>query len=100
MTTQIKRIAINFGGGYIPGLNSVIAGTVLSASELGWEVVGILDGFDGLLFPERYPGGGLVKFNPQATGELTGSVSSVLGTAVRSDPFNVRTINADGYAEE
>jgi 6-phosphofructokinase 1 len=100
MTKQIKKIAINFGGGYVPGLNSVIAGTVLSASKLGWEVVGILDGYDGLLFPERYPGGGLIKFNPKTTGDLSGSVSSILGTAVRSDPFNVRTINADGFAEE
>jgi 6-phosphofructokinase 1 len=100
MTKQIKKIAINFGGGYVPGLNSVIAGTVLSANQLGWEVVGILDGFDGLLFPELYPGGGLIKFDPKRTGDLSGSVSSILGTAVRSDPFNVRTINADGFAEE
>ena len=61
MTTQPRRIAINIGGGYVPGLNAVIAGTVLAASELGWEVVGIRDGFEGLLFPERYPGGGLVN---------------------------------------
>ena len=57
MTKQIKKLAINFGGGYVPGLNSVIAGSVLSAGELGWEVVGIIDGFDGLMFPERYPEG-------------------------------------------
>ena len=100
MTKQIKKIAINFGGGYVPGLNSVIAGTVLSASELGWEVVGIIDGFDGLLFPDRYPEGGLIKLNPQTIVDLSGSAGSVLGTAVRSDPFNVRTINADGFAEE
>jgi 6-phosphofructokinase 1 len=96
----MKRIAINFGGGYVPGLNSVIAGTVLSASKLGWEVVGILDGFDGLLFPDRYPEGGLIKFNPKTIGDISCSVSSILGTAVRSDPFNVRTINEDGFAEE
>jgi 6-phosphofructokinase 1 len=100
MTKQIKKIAINFGGGYVPGLNSVITGTVLTASKLGWEVVGIVDGFDGLLFPERYPQGGLIKFDPERTGDLSGSAGSVLGTAVRSDPFNVRTINADGFAEE
>jgi 6-phosphofructokinase len=100
MTKQIKKIAINFGGGYVPGLNSVIAGTVLSASRLGWEVVGILDGFDGLLFPERFPEGGLITFNPKTTGDLSGSESSILGTAVRSDPFHVRTINTDGFAEE
>jgi len=100
MTKKIKRIAINFGGGYVPGLNSVIVGTVLSANQLGWEVVGISDGFDGLLFPDRFPEGGLIKFDPKKTGDISGSVSSFLGTAVKSDPFNVRTINSDGYAEE
>ena len=29
MTQQTRRIAVNFGGGYVPGLNAVIAGTVL-----------------------------------------------------------------------
>jgi 6-phosphofructokinase len=100
MTKQIKRIAINFGGGYVPGLNSVIVGTVLAASELGWEVVGIIDGFDGLLFPDRYPDGGLIKLSPQILENISGSASSVLGTVVRSDPFNVRIINSDGFAEE
>ncbi len=63
MTQQTKRIAVNFGGGYVPGLNAVIAGTVLASSELGWEVFGIQDGYDGLLFPDRYPGGGLVRLD-------------------------------------
>jgi ATP-dependent phosphofructokinase / diphosphate-dependent phosphofructokinase len=100
MTKQIKHIAINFGGGYVPGLNSVIVGTVLAASELGWEVVGIINGFDGLLFPDRYPDGGLIKLTPQILENISGSASSILGTAVRSDPFNVRIINPDGFAEE
>ena len=65
MTQQTKRIAVNFGGGYVPGLNAVIAGTVLASSELGWEVFGIQDGYDGLLFPDRYPGGGLVRLTPR-----------------------------------
>ena len=65
MTRQTTRIAVNFGGGYVPGLNAVIAGTVLASNELGWEVVGIQDGYDGLLFPGRYPGGGLVPLTPR-----------------------------------
>ena len=44
--------------------------------------------------------GGLIKLNPHTVGDLSASVSSILGTAVRSDPFNVRTINSDGFAEE
>lgn len=84
----------------MPGLNAVITGTVLAANELGWEVVGILDGFDGLLFPKRHPGGGLVKLGPQIIENLAGTTGCILGTAARSDPFHVRTINADGIVEE
>ena len=93
MTTQIKRIAINFGGGYVPGLNSVIVGAVLAANELGWEVVGIRDGYDGLLLPDRYPDGGIVKLTLPMVENLAGATGCILGTAAQSDPFHVRTIN-------
>jgi ATP-dependent phosphofructokinase / diphosphate-dependent phosphofructokinase len=100
MKTKIKRIAINFGGGYVPGLNAVITGAVLAASQLGWEVVGIRDGFEGLLFPNRYPDGGLVKLSPPIMENLTGSTGCILGTAGQSDPFHVRTITAENQVEE
>jgi 6-phosphofructokinase len=35
MAKQTKRIAVNVGGGYVPGLNAVITGAVLAASEPG-----------------------------------------------------------------
>jgi 6-phosphofructokinase 1 len=96
----MKRIAINFGGGYVPGLNAVIKGAVLAASELGWEVVGIYDGFEGLLFPDRYPEGGLVKLVPQKVDNLAGASGCILGTAFQRDPFHVRNITADNIVEE
>lgn len=99
MTTQGKRIAVNVGGGYVPGLNAVVTGVVLAASELGWDVVGIRDGFEGLLFPDRYPGGGLVKLGPQAVEDLAGATGCILGTAASSDPFHVRTLGADQVEE-
>src|SRR5512136_631341 len=100
MTIQIKRIAINFGGGYVPGLNAVITGAVLAAGKLGWEVVGIRDGYDGLLFPGHYSDGGLLKLTPQIVETLTGATGCILGTAAQSDPFHVRTINAENIVEE
>ena len=51
MTAPRQGIAINVSRGYVPGLNAVITGVVVAASELEWEVVGIRDGFEGLLFP-------------------------------------------------
>jgi 6-phosphofructokinase len=100
MDTALHRIAINAGGGYVPGLNAVVTGAVLSASKLGWEIVGIRDGYDGLMTRENYPDGGLVKLNPQVVENLSGSNGNILGTAARTDPFRVRTINAENYVEE
>lgn len=45
------RIGILNSGGDCPGLNAVIHGVVGAASELGWEVIGFKDGFEGLLPP-------------------------------------------------
>jgi len=100
MTTDGKRVAVNLGGGYVAGLNAVITGVVLAANELGWETVGIRDGFDGLLFPERYPEGGLLHFKPRMVDDLAHSSGSILGTAARNDPFHVRNVNAENQVEE
>ncbi|MCA1796606.1 MAG: 6-phosphofructokinase, partial [Geobacteraceae bacterium] len=49
-----KTVAILTGGGDCPGLNAVIRGVVRSAiKNYGWRVLGILDGFDGLLEGNR-----------------------------------------------
>ena len=95
-----RRVAINIGGGYVPGLNAVIAGTVLAAHEFGWEVLGIRDGFDGLLFPDRYPEGGVVALTTRAVNGLASVPGVLLGTATRTDPFHVRTINKENAVEE
>ena len=94
-----KRIAIMVGAGYIPGINAVVAGASLAAGKLGWELVGILDGFDGLLHPEKYPNGGLIAIDPKVL-NLDPNTSSVLGQSSRIDPFNVRTINELEMVEE
>ena len=100
MKRAIKRIGINIGGGYVAGINAVIAGTVLAAHELGWEVMGIRDGFDGLLFPERYPEGGWFTLGPQLVENLRADGSPILGNAARTDPFRVRQVNAENMVEE
>jgi phosphofructokinase-like protein len=45
----IKRIGVLTGGGDAPGLNPAIRAVVLKAAEIGAEVVGIYDGWKGLL---------------------------------------------------
>ena len=90
--SSIKRIAVNVGGGFVPGLDAVVTGVVRAAGELGWTVAGIRDGFDGLLFPDRYPDGGLVP--------LTDRAGDVLGNATRTNPFCVRHVTAENEVEE
>ncbi len=48
------RIGILNSGGDCPGLNAVIHGVVGAASQLGWEVIGFRDGFEGMLPPGDY----------------------------------------------
>jgi ATP-dependent phosphofructokinase / diphosphate-dependent phosphofructokinase len=49
-----ERIGILTGGGDCPGLNTVIRAVVKCATKLGWDTIGFLDGFEGLLDPLRY----------------------------------------------
>ncbi len=44
-----KQIAVLTGGGDAPGLNAVIRGITIKAKSLGYDVLGILDGWKGLL---------------------------------------------------
>lgn len=49
MKNGIKRIAIMTGGGDCPGLNAVIRAVTRKAiMDNGWEVMGILNGYNGL----------------------------------------------------
>ena len=61
-----RRIAINVGAGYVPGINAVIAGRRPGGRQI-WDgslsasAMGLKDCF----IPERYPDGGLVTLSPQ-----------------------------------
>ena len=99
MNPHTPRIAINIGSGHLPGLDLVVAGAVLAANELGWEIVGIRDGYDGVLFPERYPDGGLINLRPGMI-DAAAHRGCMIGTAARTDPFRVRTIDAENQIEE
>jgi 6-phosphofructokinase 1 len=96
----LRRIAIHTGAGFVPGMNAVVMGAALAAGKLGWELVGIRDGFDGLLHPERYPDGGLVPLSPQQIENLDPAAAGLLGQSARVDPFHVRKINDDEMVEE
>jgi len=96
----LRRIGINVGAGYAPGINAVITGAAQAGGRLGWEIVGIRDGFEGLLRPEHYPDGGLVTLSPQLTADLNPFEGGILGQAPRIDPFHVPTATADNQSGE
>lgn len=101
MNTINRRIAINVGGGFVPGMNAVAKGITLAAAELGWEVVGIHNGFAGLLDPDDYPDGGLLTVSPRLAENLDPAASTgVLGQSPQFDPFNRRQVDEDGMLVE
>jgi 6-phosphofructokinase len=100
MNKKKKRIAIFVGRGFVPAINAVIKGAGLAAAKLGWEVVGIRNGFEGLLHPDHYTDGGLVKLTPEIIENLDPYAGSILGQSDREDPFNVRKINEFDMIEE
>jgi len=80
-----KKLGILTGGGDAPGLNAVIRAVVRTADRVyGAEVVGVLDGFSGLI-EER--------FRPLASADVRPLISlggTVLGTTNRDNPFAYR----------
>jgi 6-phosphofructokinase 1 len=92
----LKRIAINTGGGDAPGLNAVIHAAVHAAHDLGWEIVGIRDGLDGILHPENYPDGGVMKLTRPLVHNIEHLGGTILGTSNRGNPFKSRVPQPDG----
>lgn len=78
-----RRIGLLTGGGDCPGLNAVIRGVVKGALlQRRWEVIGIRDGFDGLLVPENC--------RPLTVEDVRGILprgGTILGTTNRGNPF-------------
>jgi 6-phosphofructokinase 1 len=96
MADQIRCIAINTGGGDAPGLNAVIRAVTLTALHQGWRCVGIREGYDGLLFPERYPDGGLIDLTADRVRGLTHLGGTILGTTNIGNPLRFPTKRPDG----
>ncbi|MCX5974418.1 MAG: 6-phosphofructokinase, partial [Coprothermobacterota bacterium] len=83
MKAATKRIGVLTGGGDCPGLNAVLRAVVKTAIlQYGWQVIGIEDGFQGLIFPERTRSLGL----EDVRGILPRG-GTILGTTNRANPF-------------
>jgi 6-phosphofructokinase 1 len=88
--TNIRCIGICTGGGDAPGLNAVIRASVKSAIlKYAWKVIGIPDGFDGLIWPERSHALGL----EDVSGILPRG-GTILGTTNRGNPFKFKAVES------
>ncbi len=96
----LKRIAISTGGGDAPGLNAVIRAAALAAINRGWECYGIRDGYNGLLLPEQYEDGGLVRLTRERVRGITHLGGTIIGTTNRNNPLKYPIQGADGKIQE
>ena len=96
MASDINRIALSTGGGDAPGLNAVIRAATLAARNRGWDVVGIRDGFNGLLYPDQYDDGGLIELTRESVRGIVHLGGTILGTTNRGDPTRYPVQQADG----
>jgi ATP-dependent phosphofructokinase / diphosphate-dependent phosphofructokinase len=94
--SPINRIALSTGGGDAPGLNAVIRAATLAARNRGWDVVGIRDGYNGLLFPDEYPGGGLVGLTRDSVRGIVHQGGTIIGTTNRGNPIAYPVRRQDG----
>src|SRR5882724_1183901 len=86
--SEIRCIAISTGGGDAPGLNAVIRAAVKSAIlKYKWKVIGIPDGFDGLIWPEK----SFELTLKQVSGILPRG-GTILGTTNRGSPFKFKAV--------
>ncbi len=77
----MKTVAILTGGGDCPGLNPAIYGATKYAIKNGIKVLGIIEGWKGML--ER----DFIVLNEDSISDITGQGGTILGTS-RTNPFS------------
>ncbi len=81
--SNIRCIGIATGGGDAPGLNAVIrAATRAAILKYKWKVIGIPDGFDGLIWPEKS-----FELTLKDVSGILPRGGTILGTTSRGNPF-------------
>jgi phosphofructokinase-like protein len=84
--SDIRCIGIATGGGDAPGLNAVIrAATRAAILQHGWKVIGIPDGFDGLIWPEKS-----FELTLDRVSGILPRGGTILGTTNRGNPFEYK----------
>ncbi|NMA54397.1 MAG: ATP-dependent 6-phosphofructokinase [Firmicutes bacterium] len=77
-----KRLGVLTGGGDAPGLNAVIRAVTRSALRQGWEAIGFLDGYAGLISNRT------VGLTSNYISGLLHRGGTILGSNNRDNPFH------------
>ncbi len=94
MTFKARRIGVLTGGGDCPGLNGVIrAVTKTAQNEFGASVIGIEDGFEGLVE------GRMHELTHQEVSGILGLGGTILGSSNKGDPWHYPVEVAQGRIE-
>ena len=84
----IRTIGIVNGGGDAPGLNAVTRAIVRCAINMhSMRVIGIRNGFDGLIWPE-----GAEEMTQRSVSGILPRGGTILGTTNRGNPFSYKSI--------
>jgi len=78
---KLKRVGILTGGGDCPGLNAVIRSIAKPAMAIGATVIGVQDGFEGLVE------GRSRELKPKDIGGIVNLGGTILGTSNKGNPF-------------
>jgi phosphofructokinase-like protein len=85
--SDIRCIGIATGGGDAPGLNAVIrAATRAAILKYKWKVIGIPEGFDGLIWPEK-----AFELTLERVSGILPRGGTILGTTNRGNPFQYKS---------
>lgn len=88
-----KKIVVLTGGGDCPGLNAVLRAIVKRAhTEGGWEVIGSIEAFNGLLSDPL----DIVKLGKKITAGIHVKGGTIIKTTNKGNPFDFPTPQSDG----
>src|SRR5438093_10694150 len=84
------RVGVLTGGGDCPGLNAVIRAAVKTSVGFGWEVLGIEEGFDGLVHSHTRP------MNAASVSGILHLGGTLLGTTNAAHPCSYPSLAQGG----
>ena len=85
------KIGVLTGGGDVPGLNACIRAITLSADDLGWEVIGLRRGWEGVLALDPTDAASVAENSVPLNRAAVRSIDRMGGTMLHTSRLDPRT---------